>query len=312
MHIKCFDDPKIVIKNSLQLPQCPLCMERLDVTVSGLSTLTSSDIISYIYSHNSKNWNECEKICKVCKILNSSPSDKSLVCYCGIKESIWACLICGYIGCGRYQNAHAVIHFKETNHIFAVDIESGRIWDYLEDKYVHRILKNSASATIEPDMDSFLTPGNPEELTEKIENTLREYNHLLTAQLEDQRNYFEAKLKKCKKVFEETEEMKAIKGKLDSLNATLSEAKAHKKKLAKENGTLEKQNDTLNEKINDTEKFLILNAATKDNLLKEIADLEKFQNEELKQPKEDPKILKKQKIIEELEKEIASLYEVIQ
>eukprot|EP00826_Nyctotherus_ovalis_P049408 TRINITY_DN5975_c0_g1_i20.p1 TRINITY_DN5975_c0_g1~~TRINITY_DN5975_c0_g1_i20.p1 ORF type:complete len:231 (+),score=76.61 TRINITY_DN5975_c0_g1_i20:189-881(+) len=228
-------------------------------------------------------------------------------CSCGIKESIWGCLICGYLGCGRYQNAHAARHFKETGHAFAVDLESGRIWDYMEDKYVHRILKGSSSDPLESDMDNFLTPGGPEELSDKIENTLTEYNHLLTAQLEDQRNYFEAKLRNSKKAFEETEEMKAIKGELDSMNSKLTEVKAHRKKLFKDNTALEKQNDILKAKIAEAEKFLLLRATTKDNLLKEIEKLSKNEDS-----KEDPRIAKKLKTIEELESEIAILYKQIQ
>jgi BRCA1-associated protein len=308
IHIKCLDDPNIIIKDSLQLPRCPLCIERLDVTISGLSTLSSGNMISYIYSLNKKSWEECEKSCKVCKVLNHTANDTVVGCSCGIKESVWICLICGYLGCGRYQNEHAAKHFKETGHVFAVDMESGRIWDYTDDKYVHRILKGNNPYLIEADEDHSLTPENPEELTDKIENTLREYNHLLTAQLEDQRNYFESRLKNAKKAFEETEEVKSIHEGLESINKRITEIKAHRKNLFKENATLEKQNELLKAKIADTEKFLLLRLTTKENLLKEMEELSKSENEE---NKEDPRITKKLKIIEDLEKELAALYKQI-
>jgi len=309
MHIKCYEDPNIIIKDSLELPRCPLCIERLDVTISGLSTLCSGSMISYVYSHNTKSWEQCGKACKVCKILNHTINGITINCSCGVKESIWVCLICGYLGCGRYQNEHAAKHFKETRHAFAADLESGRIWDYMEDKYVHRILKGNNSYLIEAEEDNLLAPENPEELTDKIENTLREYNHLLTAQLEDQRNYFEAKLKNTKKAFEETEEMKSIKEGLESMNKEIAEIKTHRKKLIKENTTLEKQNEVLKTKIADIERFLLLRLTTKENILKEMEELSKSENEE---NKEDPKITKKLKVIEELENEIASLYKQIQ
>ena len=77
---------------------------------------------------------------------------------------MWACLICGCLGCGRYQQGHAAKHFELTSHSFAVDVESGRIWNYIDDGYVHRILKAENSPLIELDVEEGLTtPGNPAE-----------------------------------------------------------------------------------------------------------------------------------------------------
>ncbi len=172
-------DTKVLNKTSLQLPQCPLCIERLDVGISGLTALTSSDIIGCVYSHTARGWSACEGLCKVCKSLSptNAPTGKTLSCPCGVKESIWACLICGYIGCGRYQQGHAAKHFLETNHCFAVDIDSGRIWHYLEDGYVHRILKSNNLAPIELHIDrepspASATPGNPAELSVIAEDAI--------------------------------------------------------------------------------------------------------------------------------------------
>lgn len=58
------------------------------------------------------------------------------------------CIICGYMGCGRNQSGHSKSHFLETSHIYSLDIskekfkiESKRIWDYSNDKYVHRLIE---------------------------------------------------------------------------------------------------------------------------------------------------------------------------
>ena len=162
-------DTRLICKNSVRLPQCPLCIERLDIGISGLSALTSSDIIGYVYSHTTKGWSSCEEQCKVCRALGVSTTPtalgKTLVCHCGVNESIWVCLICSYLGCGRYQQGHAAKHFVDTGHCFAADIESGRIWHYLEDGYVHRILKTANLAPIELTDKEAPTPGNPAELS---------------------------------------------------------------------------------------------------------------------------------------------------
>ncbi|KAI8442505.1 hypothetical protein MSG28_005994 [Choristoneura fumiferana] len=44
--------------------------------------------------------------------------------------SLWICLICGNVGCGRYANGHAAKHFLASNHTFALQLGSNRVWDY--------------------------------------------------------------------------------------------------------------------------------------------------------------------------------------
>lgn len=55
-------------------------------------------------------------------------------CYvCKAKDKLWVCLICGYVGCGRYEGAHAYDHYKETSHLYALESETQRVWDYAGD-----------------------------------------------------------------------------------------------------------------------------------------------------------------------------------
>ena len=37
---------------------------------------------------------------------------------CGSVESLWICLICGYVGCGRYVQGHAYTHFQVEVELF--------------------------------------------------------------------------------------------------------------------------------------------------------------------------------------------------
>jgi len=32
---------------------------------------------------------------------------------CGTQKSIWICVLCGSLGCGRYVNKHGVQHFEK-------------------------------------------------------------------------------------------------------------------------------------------------------------------------------------------------------
>lgn len=62
----------------------------------------------------------------------------ALTCYtCNIPENLWICLLCGHVGCGRYTAEHAKRHFHCCGHIFSLELATGRVWDYVEDMFVH-------------------------------------------------------------------------------------------------------------------------------------------------------------------------------
>lgn len=116
------------------------------------------------------------------------------VCHSGL--NLWVCLICGTVGCGRYDGAHAYAHFKESAHAFAMDLATQRVWDYVGDAYVHRIIQSKGDGKLVelPAADnSALDPPDWTDAVprEKLENMSVEYTHLLTSQLESQRAYFE-------------------------------------------------------------------------------------------------------------------------
>ncbi|KAH0611086.1 uncharacterized protein H6S33_011513 [Morchella sextelata] len=111
-------------------------------------------------------------------------------------------LICGNLGCGRYDDAHAFEHYKETSHCYAMDIETQRVWDYVGDGYVHRLIQNKADGKL-VELPSALSvsqnpdsPGNGGDYVprEKLDNIGMEYTYLLTSQLDSQRLYFEEKV----------------------------------------------------------------------------------------------------------------------
>ena len=115
---------------------------------------------------------------------------------CHLEVNLWMCLICGNVACGRYEEAHAIAHFEQSQHSFAMDMDSQRIWDYATDGYVHAITQNKSDGKIidhtptqrgqnhDDDFDDYVP-------REKLDNISLEYNHLLKSQLDSQRMYFE-------------------------------------------------------------------------------------------------------------------------
>lgn len=63
-------------------------------------------------------------------------------------QDLWICLICGHVGCGRYREGHAVDHWHETEHAYALELESQRVWDYVSDGYVHRLIQSKTDGKL--------------------------------------------------------------------------------------------------------------------------------------------------------------------
>ncbi len=91
-------------------------------------------------------------------------------------------------------------------HLYALELETQRVWDYAGDGYVHRLIQNKAdgklvelpsastmtTSTPTPDDGRNLGPSPSDALTaEKIEAIGIEYSYLLTSQLDSQRAFFE-------------------------------------------------------------------------------------------------------------------------
>lgn len=120
---------------------------------------------------------------------------------CSILLTRICSLICGNVGCGRYDDAHAFEHYKETSHCYAMDIETQRVWDYIGDGYVHRLIQNKADGKLVELPSALSNSRNPDRPNdgdyvpqEKLDNISLEYTYLLTSQLDSQRLYFEEKV----------------------------------------------------------------------------------------------------------------------
>lgn len=132
------------------------------------------------------------------------PAAPSFCAVCGIRESLWLCMLCGHVGCGRYTGGHAVAHFNATGHAFALDLLTQRAWDYAADGWVHRLIAtHSAEKLVEwlrqrerhGDAAPLVLPRVVEQFTSvKLEHLIGEFNFLLSSQLGRQRAHFQALL----------------------------------------------------------------------------------------------------------------------
>lgn len=181
----------------VELPSCPVCLERLDVSCSGIVGVLRTSQADL----PAERWSETLEHCKVCRMvgrpspllkLTHSSSLETVHCEaCSEATSLWICLLCAYIGCGRYSSAHAHSHCEAYRHNFVLELDTQRIWDYQGDNYVHRLIR-SGPALFFPEAQ--IEEGEQMERQEDVELLAWEYNYLINSQLEQQRCYFEEKI----------------------------------------------------------------------------------------------------------------------
>ena len=214
-----------------ELPTCPVCLERMDTVISGIVTT----ICHHSFHCNClSKWGD--STCPVCRYsqkrvtvaaaaaeesIGAAAANAHACSTCQSQQNLWICLICGHIGCGRYQAAHAHSHYTTTNHLYAMELETQRVWDYAGDGYVHRLIQNKADGKlVELDggqsgqpttnynnhnnsYDSINNNSNNDMnnnyrsmtiAAEKLDALGLEFSYLLTSSLESQRQFYEEQL----------------------------------------------------------------------------------------------------------------------
>jgi len=127
------------VDGGTELPaNCPVCLDRLDGEVSGILTTSCGH-----HFHADCMSGVSGSVCPVCRFAMDATAKREAKCErCECQNgSLWTCLICGVVGCGRYENRHAVAHWTETGHCYSLEIGSGRVWDYSRDQFVHRLIQ---------------------------------------------------------------------------------------------------------------------------------------------------------------------------
>lgn len=194
----------------VELPTCPVCLERMDET-TGLLTILCQHVF---HCACLEKWRGSG--CPVCRYTQSPSftfpyprpdeheSESEPACtVCASTSNLWICLICGNVGCGRYDSAHAFAHYENTSHCYAMDITTQHVWDYAGDGYVHRLIQNKPDSKLidlparrHPNA-AFRTEAEDSVPREKMENMANEYTYLLTSQLDGQRRYYEEQLERA-------------------------------------------------------------------------------------------------------------------
>ncbi|WVQ83721.1 hypothetical protein IAT38_005865 [Cryptococcus sp. DSM 104549] len=160
-----------------ELPSCPVCLERLDSTVTGLVTLPCAHTFD---CDCLRKWGDSRcPVCRLSHLLLSSSSSSAATSsaahhphrdeitrltrcsMCSSTENNWICVVCGVVGCGRYDpgKGHARRHWEESGHVLAMELETQRVWDYEGDNYVHRLIqtRNDGKLVELPSASSLVT-----------------------------------------------------------------------------------------------------------------------------------------------------------
>ncbi|KAF4709051.1 hypothetical protein FOZ62_006967, partial [Perkinsus olseni] len=180
------------------LPSCPYCLERLDVTVTGIIT-GKHGWLEMSSGTNRAEWCEC------CERMHRPAS--TMKCEeCGAAHTrdapMWVCLVCGHVGCGRYTKAACAKHHAlESGHSLCVEVSSGRIWDYKRDAFVHRRLVQESGRML--DLEPAAESSSPESSADdrrarrasmnagQSSTARSELDILLSSQIEEERRRYE-------------------------------------------------------------------------------------------------------------------------
>lgn len=157
-------------------PSCPVCLHRIDPWRLGLPKpqlhhLCSSACLPLVNNNNNNNQSSCPRQrllrpwplpnnCDACGVLSTYwNGNHSFVCEvagCSMRETLWVCLTCAFVGCGRYSNKHSVQHNTDTGHAFCLELSTCRIWSYEDGEFAHRadLLECSSSLPQPPNSSS--------------------------------------------------------------------------------------------------------------------------------------------------------------
>ncbi|MES1904338.1 MAG: hypothetical protein MHPSP_000163 [Paramarteilia canceri] len=204
--------------------------------------------------------------CAICR-QNQMPDDipDNLCQECHSSVGLWLCMICGHIGCNRYLSHHALNHFYTSHHTYALELGTGKVWDYAADNYVHRLVQSHIENKIVEVPPSTASQFEEIEFDLKLETINLEYSCIITKEMEEQRKYFTEIINKLK--LDHTNE-------IDDL--ILQSEEARKDAKSKVNGN--KQNMCEHSKNNSKQ-------------IKRLLESEKKLKKELKDLKEENKVI---------------------
>ncbi|XP_063989228.1 BRCA1-associated protein [Diachasmimorpha longicaudata] len=244
-------DNGMALAGHIELPSCPVCLERMDESVDGILTILCNHTF---HSSCLVKWGDIS--CPVCRYAQTPEpvaDSHCMECAAGTSnEALWICLICGHIGCSRYHQGHAFEHYRDTHHCYAMQLGNNRVWDYVGDNFVHRLLQDKDGKMVEGGQEP--TKGEGAAVDEKVDAVQLEFTYLLTSQLETQRQYFEDRLNRIEQ--RSSSEIGELREKLNSISDENSHIKEKIIALTKEKLSLEKRLQTSTTKLNQSQSEL--------------------------------------------------------
>ncbi|RWS16405.1 brca1-associated protein-like protein [Dinothrombium tinctorium] len=294
--VKESENACLPITGHTELPTCPVCLERMDESVEGILTILCNH--SFHSSCLSK-WGDTScPVCRYCQTPEPVPDNRCFECG-SQQDSLWICLVCGHIGCGRYVEGHAYNHYCETQHTYAMQLGmNNRVWDYAGDNYVHRLLQNKSDGKpVEVECD------NQRINDEKIDAVQLEYTYLLTNQLESQRHYYEETIARIEK--EAREQIEDIIDKSKIVSEEKEKLESKYSAIAKEKQAMEKKLNQLATKLNK----VVAELEEEKEINKCLRENQSLWNQKLQESETQLKLLveKKDKEVKDLQEQVRDL-----
>lgn len=246
----CKESEYYPLSNHTELPVCSICLERMDESVSTVLTILCNHTF---HSSCLAQWEDAT--CPVCRYIQTPELVAEQRCSeCNSSDDLWICLICGYVGCGRYIGGHSHDHFSETSHSYTMELgQTNRVWDYVGDNFVHRLLQTDGAdgklvaAEGGNCRDSKGCGGACVCGEEKVKSLELELYYTLTTQLDKQRQHYEEKMARL-----ETNAQREMEEVLKRARSSVEEAKQMEAKVAvltKDKAKAEHKLNQLNQKL---------------------------------------------------------------
>jgi hypothetical protein len=161
--VRCYspgDDSTAALLYSHDIPSCPVCLHRIDPWRLGLHAPRGDHLCSKFCPPPNLTFSSSESSCPRQRLLDPWPfpaqctachvirkywnrdtdEARDLFCHsCAMQETLWVCLTCAFIGCGRYSNKHAEQHYRDSGHPFCLELSTLRMWDYVNGEFAHRL-----------------------------------------------------------------------------------------------------------------------------------------------------------------------------
>jgi len=225
--------------------QCPVCLDLIqNCGFHGCEGIMSVLCNHFFHMDCISSWKDA-KGCPVCRY-TTTPRVTSICSKCKTNKDLWLCMICGNMGCGREVNKHALSHFESTDHPFALQVETGKVWDYTADEFVDRLIESKAEGKLISkgrglDVDIQLTN------SVKLTDLATEYQYLMKAQTKEQRKYYESQIFNLKGTFHKTKS--SLEAEINELENYINDASVNFDNSINSYDIQLKETDERNEKL---------------------------------------------------------------